>query len=112
MTEENPNVSYEIRVSAGKAGTDPEAPDWEVAELENGVLKDKGGHTVEFSIITNAGNRPRESMATMIQQDLGQIGMKVSVVTLDFPSLIDRITMIHGVEVSRSATPVRGPHDR
>jgi hypothetical protein len=40
MTEENTNVSYEIRVSAGKAGTDPEAPDWEVAELEDGVVKD------------------------------------------------------------------------
>jgi len=40
MTEENNNVSYEIRVSDGKAGTDPEAPDWEVAELENGVVKD------------------------------------------------------------------------
>ena len=40
MMEEDPNVSYEIRVSPGKAGTDPEAPDWEVAELENGVLKD------------------------------------------------------------------------
>ncbi len=40
MTEADPNVSYEIRVSAGKAGTDPEAPDWEVAELENGVVKD------------------------------------------------------------------------
>ena len=40
MMEENPNVSYEIRVSAGKAGTDPEAPDWEVAELENGFVKD------------------------------------------------------------------------
>jgi len=40
MMEEDPNVSYEIRVSPGKAGTDPEAPDWEVAELENGVVKD------------------------------------------------------------------------
>ncbi|MEK6337487.1 MAG: hypothetical protein AABM67_21395 [Acidobacteriota bacterium] len=40
MTEEETNVSYEIRVSDGKAGTDPEAPDWEVAELENGVVKD------------------------------------------------------------------------
>lgn len=40
MTEENPNVSYEIRVSPGKSGSDPEAPDWEVAELENGVVKD------------------------------------------------------------------------
>ena len=40
MTEENTEVSYEIRVSEGKTGTDPEAPDWEVAELENGVVKD------------------------------------------------------------------------
>jgi len=28
-------------VSEGRAGTDPEAPDWEVAELENGVVKNK-----------------------------------------------------------------------
>ena len=39
MTEENVAVSYEIRVAPGAAGTDPEAPDWEVAELENGVVK-------------------------------------------------------------------------
>ena len=40
MTEENRNVTFEIRVSEGKAGTNPEAPDWEVAELENGAVKD------------------------------------------------------------------------
>ena len=40
MTEENTNVTFEIRVSDGKAGTNPEAPDWEVAELENGAVKD------------------------------------------------------------------------
>ena len=38
MTEENKNLTWEIRVSSGKAGTDPEAPDWEVAELENGAV--------------------------------------------------------------------------
>jgi hypothetical protein len=38
MIEENPNLTWEIRVSEGRAGTDPEAPDWEVAELENGVV--------------------------------------------------------------------------
>jgi peptide/nickel transport system substrate-binding protein len=31
-------------------------------------------------------------MATMIQQDLSQVGIKVNVVTLDFPSLIERMT--------------------
>ena len=40
MTEENANVSWEIRVSEGKTGTDPNQPDWEVAELENGVVID------------------------------------------------------------------------
>jgi peptide/nickel transport system substrate-binding protein len=60
--------------------------------LQNGVLRDKDGNSVEFSIVTNAGNKYRERMATMIQQDLQKIGIKVSVATLDFPSLIERIT--------------------
>jgi peptide/nickel transport system substrate-binding protein len=60
--------------------------------LQNGVLRDRDGNNVEFSIITNAGNKYRERMAILIQQDLQKIGVKVSVVTLDFPSLIERIT--------------------
>jgi peptide/nickel transport system substrate-binding protein len=60
--------------------------------LSNGKLNDRGGHPVEFSIITNAGNRSRERMATMIQADLRTIGITVNVVTLDFPSLIQRIS--------------------
>ena len=60
--------------------------------LDNGVLRDKSGNAVEFSIITNAGNSARESMATMIQQDLKKIGIKVNVATLDFPTIIERIT--------------------
>lgn len=59
--------------------------------LDNGSLKDKNGNAVVFSIITNAGNKYRERMATMIQEDLEKIGMKVNVVTLDFPSLIERM---------------------
>jgi hypothetical protein len=34
-----PEISYEIRVKPGRAGADPEAPDWEILELENGVVK-------------------------------------------------------------------------
>ena len=60
--------------------------------LENDALLDSSGNRVEFTIITNAGNKSREQMATMIQQDLSLIGIKVSLVTLDFPSLIERIT--------------------
>jgi peptide/nickel transport system substrate-binding protein len=60
--------------------------------LQNGTLRDKDGNNVEFSIITNAGNSYRERMAALIQQDLQKIGIKVTIATLDFPSLIERIT--------------------
>jgi peptide/nickel transport system substrate-binding protein len=57
-----------------------------------GKLVDHNGHPVEFSIITNSGNRSRERTAAMIQADLKAIGMTVNVVTLDFPALIQRIS--------------------
>jgi len=60
--------------------------------LDNDTLKDRAGRPVEFTVVTNSGNAAREKIATMIQQDLSQVGIKVNVVTLDFPSLIERIT--------------------
>ena len=54
-------------------------------------LVDAGGHAVKFSILTNAGNAARLKIATLIQQDLAAIGMQVTVVSLDFPALIDRL---------------------
>ncbi|HEY7096876.1 MAG TPA: ABC transporter substrate-binding protein [Terriglobales bacterium] len=60
--------------------------------LQDGVLRDREGHAVEFSIMTNSGNKYRERMATMMQQDLSQIGIKLNITTLDFPSLIERMT--------------------
>ena len=66
--------------------------------LENGTLKDKDGNVVVFSIITNSGNKSRERMATMIQEDLQKIGVHVNVVTLDFPSLIERMTQTFDYE--------------
>jgi len=60
--------------------------------LQDGKLRDSDGYNVEFSIMTNSGNKMRERMATMIQQDLSGIGITVNVVTLDFPSLIERMT--------------------
>ncbi|MGA7752196.1 MAG: ABC transporter substrate-binding protein [Candidatus Sulfotelmatobacter sp.] len=66
--------------------------------LENGALKDKEGNAVVFSILTNSGNKSRERMATMIQEDLQKIGIHVNVVTLDFPSLIERMTQTFDYE--------------
>ncbi|MGI4756627.1 MAG: ABC transporter substrate-binding protein [Janthinobacterium lividum] len=54
-------------------------------------LMDATGHPVKFSILTNAGNHPRELMATLIAQDLHALGMQVTVVKLDFPALVERL---------------------
>jgi len=59
---------------------------------EGDSLKDRDGHPVEFSLITNAGNKTRERIAAMVQQDLSQLGIRLNVVTLDFASLIERIS--------------------
>ena len=66
--------------------------------LKSGTLYDRSGDAVEFSVITNAGNKDRERMAAMIQQDLAGIGIRLNVVTLDFPSLIERITRTFNYE--------------
>ncbi len=59
--------------------------------LEGSILKDSQGHAVRFSILTNTGNAARAKMATLIQQDLAALGVQVTVVTLDFPALIERL---------------------
>jgi peptide/nickel transport system substrate-binding protein len=68
--------------------------------LQNGTLRDVNGNAVEFSIITNSGNKYRERMAVLIQQDLQKLGIKVNVVTLDFPSLIERISQSFNYEAA------------
>jgi peptide/nickel transport system substrate-binding protein len=60
--------------------------------LRGGVLRDKEGHDVEFSLITNSGNRTRQAIAALIQADLNRIGIRVNIVTLDFGALVERIS--------------------
>ncbi|MBL8179054.1 MAG: ABC transporter substrate-binding protein [Bryobacterales bacterium] len=55
------------------------------------ILYDRAGNPVAFSLITNAGNKSRERLAAMVQQDLAAIGIRVTIAPLDFPSLIERI---------------------
>jgi peptide/nickel transport system substrate-binding protein len=55
-------------------------------------LVDSGGKSVEFSVLTSSSNNDRTKMATLIQDDLKQLGMRVQVVPLEFRSLIDRVT--------------------
>jgi peptide/nickel transport system substrate-binding protein len=58
---------------------------------QGSALLGPDGHPVRFSILTDTDNAARLKMATLIQQDLAALGMQVTVVTLDFPALIDRL---------------------
>jgi peptide/nickel transport system substrate-binding protein len=62
------------------------------------TLVDHDGNRVEFSMITNAGNKLHERMLALIQQDLARLGIQLNVVTLDFPSLIERISRTFNYE--------------
>ena len=55
-------------------------------------LVDSDGKHVEFSVLTSSSNADRTKMATLIQDDLKQLGMHVQVVPLELRSLIDRVT--------------------
>ncbi len=61
----------------------------------DGTLVDGRGDAVEFSIATNSGNAERTGMASIIQDDVGQIGMRVHVVTLESRALLDRVLKTH-----------------
>jgi peptide/nickel transport system substrate-binding protein len=55
----------------------------------DGMLEDAAGHLVRFSILTQGSNM-RERVATLIQEQLKQVGIAVDVVPLDPPSLFAR----------------------
>jgi peptide/nickel transport system substrate-binding protein len=58
---------------------------------DDGTLRDRDGHAVEFSILVQATSAPRGQMATIIQNDLAQLGIRVTIVPLDSRAVIDRV---------------------
>jgi peptide/nickel transport system substrate-binding protein len=66
----------------------------------DGDLTDSSGAIVKFSIITSASNSQRTQMATIIQQDLKELGISVQVVPLEFRSMLDRIFQTHDYDAA------------
>lgn len=64
----------------------------------DGALFDRDHHRVEFSLVTNAESKIHERMAALIQQDLDRLGIRLNVTTLDFSSLIERMTRTFSYE--------------
>lgn len=58
----------------------------------NGNLIDKFGNRVEFELLTNAGNTPREATGVSIKEDLAQLGIKANFKPIEFNSLVNRLS--------------------
>jgi len=67
---------------------------------EDGSLVDRRGALVEFSIITSSSSNERTEMATIIQQDLRELGIHLQVMPLEFHSMLDRIFQTHDYEAA------------
>lgn len=65
---------------------------WASSANGDSLLVDSEGKPVEFSILTSSSSSERTKMATLLQDDLQQLGMRVQVAPLEFRSLIDRVT--------------------
>jgi peptide/nickel transport system substrate-binding protein len=57
----------------------------------SGQLIDSANKPVEFSIVSSSSNTQRMKMATLVQDDLSQLGIQVHVVPLDFRAMLDRV---------------------
>ncbi len=57
-----------------------------------GQLLDGEGNRVRFTLITNSGNKIRESIGAQIKNDLARLGIQVDFQPLAFNSLVDRLT--------------------
>jgi peptide/nickel transport system substrate-binding protein len=60
--------------------------------FRDSALRDRTGHAVEFSLITNSLNRSRENIGRLVQDDLKKIGIRVNFVPLEMNSLLERIS--------------------
>ena len=66
----------------------------------DGKLIDPSGLPVEFSILVSSSNGQRSQMATLVQDDLKQLGMNVSVSTMEFRAMADRILDAHNFDTA------------
>ena len=58
----------------------------------DGILEDKYGNRLEINLFTNANSSERVAIASLIKEDLENIGFKINFVPLDFNNLVTKLT--------------------
>ncbi len=60
-------------------------------QYRGSALWDAEGNRVEFTLLTNAGNKIREAIGTQIREDLAKLGMQVNFSAVNFNTLIGKL---------------------
>jgi peptide/nickel transport system substrate-binding protein len=68
--------------------------------MKDGVLRDGAGAPVTFTVLTNAANAARVQIATIIQDDLKDIGIQAQVVPFENRALLDRVLKTHDYDAA------------
>lgn len=66
----------------------------------DGNLISPSGVPVEFTLVTNADNRERTRICTLIQSDLAQLGIQVKIQLLEFNALVGKLLQTHDYEAA------------
>ncbi len=61
----------------------------------DGIIEDKKGNPIKFTMITNADNTVRQNIGGIITADLKKIGMDVSFTPMEFNSMVTKLTSTH-----------------
>jgi peptide/nickel transport system substrate-binding protein len=54
-------------------------------------IREKDGADLKLTLITNAGNKVREDLGALVQDQLGQVGISVDFQAIDFGTLVDQL---------------------
>jgi peptide/nickel transport system substrate-binding protein len=64
----------------------------------DGVMEDADGNPIEVAFYSNAGNPIRERAATLIQEDLKKLGVRLIYQPIAYPTLVEKINVSYDYE--------------
>ncbi len=90
-----PAIKFFYNPKVKEYGYDPARAEALLAEAgfkkgPDGVMRDAGGNPVEFTLITGSTNLDRVAICNIVRQDLGKLGIKVTVAPEAFNTLLGR----------------------
>lgn len=92
----NPNVSPKYTFDKAKAELMLDAAGW--AKGSDGI-RSKGGVRFSFELNTNAGNKVRENLIQIFQQQWKDVGIDASPRAIAFPTLVTQLRATHTFQV-------------